>query len=88
MTQGGINQYTCKGCGERIITIDKDEGTTPMQLACRATVGCGGSMVSSMYRVNQAMKPTHEWYKPAHKIKNPAMREHVKMGGLMIRRIQ
>lgn len=85
--QGKINQYTCNQCSGIITTIDRDHGTTPFYLNCRATPGCGGSMRSSMYLVDQTLKPDHEWYKPTGKIRNRAMREHVRMGGLDIRPI-
>ncbi len=81
-----INQYTCRTCGESIVTLAKDYGTTPMMLNCRATVGCDGMMQSMMHMVNQSLKPDFEWYKPKNKVKDRAMREHVAMGGLMIRR--
>lgn len=81
-----INQYTCTTCGGAITTIDRDAGTTPMFLNCRATEGCGGRMQSHMYRVDPTLEPEWEWYKPT----NPkgADREYVKMGGLLIRRIE
>jgi hypothetical protein len=80
-----INTYTCKTCRNHIVTEDVNVGTTPMMLACRATPGCSGSMLSGMYKVDQTLVPTHEWYKPAKLPKEPGMREHVKMGGLMLR---
>lgn len=86
MFKGKLNQYTCEGCGAVITTIDRDEGTTPMFLDCRSEKPCGGRMVSSMYQVDQWLQPTHEWYKPAGKVP-PVYREHVEMGGLLIRKI-
>lgn len=80
-----INQYTCETCGGVITTIDRVEGTTPMFLNCRATPGCEGRSVSSMYRVNPHLKPDWEWYRP--KKAKGANREYVEMGGLLIRRI-
>ena len=82
-----INQYTCSTCGGTITTIDRNVGTTPMMLVCRATEGCYGSMHSHMYTVDQNLTPDHEWYKPA-KLPKGEMREHVQMGGLLIRRIE
>lgn len=82
-----INQYTCRTCGGVITTIDRDEGTTPMMLACRATKGCTGSMFSSMYRVAPYLTPEWEWYKP-EKLPKGEMREHVEMGGLLLRKIE
>lgn len=81
------NQYTCNKCGGSIITRDLDEGTTSFYLDCRATEGCEGRMISSVYRVDQSLTPTHEWYKPTGKIP-AAARQHVAMGGLLIRPIE
>lgn len=86
MTIGKINQYTCQHCGGKITTIDRDDGVTPFFLSCRVTQGCRGSMNSSMYQVSQDIKPTHEWYKPTGKVKK-IFREHVAMGGLLIRKV-
>lgn len=83
--KGRINQYTCEVCGCSITTKDVDEGTTPMFLLCRVTKGCTGRMISSMYRVDQTLTPTHEWYKPRKMPRNLAMRDHVERGGLMLR---
>lgn len=82
-----INQYTCRTCGGVITTVDRDEGTTPMMLACRATQGCTGSMMSSMYRVAPYLTPVWEWYKP-EKLPKGEMREYVEMGGLLLRKIE
>ena len=38
-----------------------------------------------MHMVDQSLNPDFEWYKPKGKVKDRAMREHVAMGGLMIR---
>lgn len=81
-----INQYTCSSCGGTITTIDRNQGTTPMMLVCRATEGCYGSMRSHGYAVDQNLTPNWEWYKPA-KLPKGEMREHVQMGGLLIRKI-
>jgi hypothetical protein len=83
--KGRINQYTCK-CGESIVTIDTDEGTTAFTVPCEK---CGERMYSSMYRVPQDLAPTHEWY--AGKIKKkmpPAMKQHIELGGLLFRKIE
>jgi hypothetical protein len=52
-----LNQYVCRTCGGVITTIDRDEGVTPMMLACRATTDCDGSMFSAMYRVDPNLTP-------------------------------
>lgn len=85
--QPRLNQYTCELCGGVITTVDRDPGTTPMFLNCRATPGCTGRMVSSMYRVPSGLEPTHEWYKPDKLPRDPGMRDHVQRGGLLIRKI-
>lgn len=89
--KGLLNIYTCRLCGGHIVTIDKDEGSTPFQLACRATEGCNGPMQSSMYRVfDQGMRPSHEWYKPdQHECEHlsDGERQHVGMGGLLLREL-
>lgn len=82
--KGKKNIYTCSTCGAKIITVDLDEGTTPMFLSCRATPNCAGRMSSAMYQVDQTQQPTHEWYKPTGKVRG-AFREHVERGGLLIR---
>lgn len=85
--KGRINQYTCEVCGGVITTIDRDEGTTPYMLRCRATHGCPGSARSAMYRVDQTLTPDHEWYRPDKPPRDPAMRQHVELFGLLIRPI-
>jgi len=83
-----INQYTCETCGGVITTIDRVPGTTPFSLVCRATPGCNGRSYSSMYRVQPGLTPTHEWYKPDKLPRDPGMRQHVQMGGLLIRPVE
>lgn len=80
------NRYTCGTCGGHIITVDRDEGVTPMFLNCRATPGCGGRMASEMYLVLDGEAPTHEWYRPTGKVK-ARDRDYVASGGLLIRPI-
>lgn len=84
------NAYTCQGCNGTIITVDRDEGTTPFMLGCRATVECPGMMQSHFYRgsvVDSAAPATFEWRKPTkdeYKQATPAMRQHFDWGGLDI----
>lgn len=84
--EGRINQYTCDTCGGTITTVDHADGATPMMLACQTSSTCMGRMMSRMYRVDQTLTPTHEWYKPTGKVKK-IYRQHVAMGGLLIRKI-
>lgn len=86
MAVGDINQYTCKTCGKHIVTVDRDDGTTPFMIACQRSPACPGPMASHAYRVSQDLRPSHEWYKPVGKVK-PAYRHHVAMGGLLLRPI-
>ena len=44
-------------------------------------------MFSSMYRVAPYLTPEWEWYKP-EKLPKGEMREHVQMGGLLLRKIE
>ena len=85
---GRLNIYTCDKCHGHIVTRDVDEGTTPFMIDCLSTEGCGGRMVSSMYRVfDQSMRPDYEWYKPSSPDDvDPRVREHVRMGGLLRRK--
>lgn len=87
-SKGKINQYTCATCGKSITTIDRDDGVTPMMLACRATPGCWGTSVSHMYHSSlQSLTPDHEWYRPDKLPKDRDMRQYVKQGGLLIRKL-
>lgn len=83
---GLINQYTCNVCGETITTVNLDEGTTPAMLACRVTEGCRGNMHSAYYMVDQGLLADYEWYKPK-KLPKGDMRQHVQMGGLLLRKL-
>lgn len=88
--KGQINVYLCEQCGGKIVTRNRDTGTTPFILRCRATEGCDGEMHSLIYRVDQNQVAGWEWYAPKSagerkKIDTPGMAEHVKLGGLMLR---
>jgi hypothetical protein len=90
--KGKKNIYTCEICGEHIVSIDADAGVTPFLIGCAETTGgsCVGKMKSSLYRVDQNLRASHEWYRPAQP---PILgfsqwvREHIEKGGLIIRRI-
>ncbi len=82
---GHINVYQCEKCLEVTVTEDVDEGTTPFMILCRKQ-GCDGMAKSALYRVNQNLKATHEWYRPettAGLDHNTA--RHAQMGGLLLR---
>lgn len=82
--KGKINQYVCS-FGHTITTINRDEGTTAMMIPCFHE-GCSAFAGSQFYLVDQNLKPDYEWYKP-HKLPRGQMREHVKMGGLLLRKL-
>jgi DNA-directed RNA polymerase subunit RPC12/RpoP len=86
MAKGEKNSYKCTKCWRQIITVDSDDGTTPMGIRCRATRGCDGLMQSAFYR-NVTGEPTFEWRKPTakeYRKATPAMKQHFDMGGLDI----
>lgn len=90
---GRENCYVCDKCLEHIVTVDRDPGVTPMFLSCRATEGCDGQMVSSMYP-DPSKKPasigpaTWEWYRPDFtQHYDREMKDHINRGGLILRRI-
>lgn len=84
-----INRYVCDTCHSAIVTIDRDEGVTPMMLGCRRTKGCKGHMMSSWYRTDQTRTPDYEWYRPESLdgFSEP-MQEHIRDGGLVLREIE
>lgn len=85
MSRETRNKYTCRLCGKHIITEDRDEGTTPFMIDCKATKGCPGTMQSAFYRVTGDEPPTFIWRKPTrgeYKRAHPAMRQHFDQGGL------
>jgi hypothetical protein len=90
--QGKKNVYSCTECGYQTITIDKDDGTTPFMIQCRNPFKCTGWSRSNFYRVDQDLPPTHEWYRPDEQeiaqLTKPAVIDHVRMGGLLIREIE
>lgn len=85
--KGKINVYVCPN-GHQTITIDIDEGTTPFMMGCRHE-DCKQMARSSMYNdAVQSLTPEWEWYKPKNIKRVPKnFRDHVSMGGLLIRNI-
>ena len=87
-----INTYTCPN-GHVTVTIDADEGVTPMMLRCRqkhddGKHNCTEMAASAFYTCNQSLTPEYEWFKPkSFKGYSAAMKEHLKNGGLEIRKI-
>lgn len=92
------NVYTCPKCEGFTVTVDIDEGVTPMFLNCRASGeegDCDGMAVSAMYpkgpRPARIPEPAWEWFKPdgdEYENLSPAMKDHVDRGGLDIRKRQ
>ena len=83
-----INIYECP-CKHRTITVDLLKGTTPFIIKCRED-NCIEFARSYFYEVDQTLTPSHEWYKPNEKeymSLEPATKEHVDMGGLLLRKI-
>lgn len=83
-SKGKINEYICPD-GHKIVTINTDEGVTPFILQCRH-VGCNKSAKSQMHLVDQEQEPTHEWVRPIDLEELSEWdREHVEMGGLLLK---
>lgn len=91
---GKINGYRCDVCGRLTVTQNRDEGTTPFMIACRAKPGCKGSMQSMVYRIDQTLVPDLIWIRPtplelANFLKKQSPRfhagikDHVRQGGLL-----
>lgn len=86
-----INTYKCQN-GHETVTVDLVEGTTPMMIRCKqkdedGKHNCTLFAKSGFYMVDQTLTPEYEWYKPDNLKKlNPEERQHVKLGGLLIRK--
>lgn len=94
MPVGSVNAYRCMKCGADTVTIDVDEGVTPMFLGCKATPGCDGTAQSLEYfadDIGPDPVPTYEWYRPTLKWarrKGMEVLSHVRQGGLMLRPVK
>ena len=78
------NGYQCPA-GHRTITIDLDDGVTPMMIDCPE---CGKRAASEWYAVDQSLEPSIGFYTPNHAqllTQTPAVKEHVLRGGLLNR---
>lgn len=91
------NVYKCNA-GHLTVTIDRDEGTTPFAIACpkcpkKPTLGVDSDdyfAKSAFYQCGQHLQAEYEWYKPGkEEIKKLGKweKEHVKKGGLIMRKI-
>lgn len=90
---GRENVYTCQKCGGFTVTVDVDDGVTPMFMGCRAKKNCDGYAGSAMYppgpRPQHVPAPAWEWYRPAPEALSGltvSERDHVEGGGLLLRR--
>ena len=87
MNKGKVNIYTCQTCAQSIVTKDVDEGTTPFMILCEATEGCQGVMHSHFCGVDQNLPHSYEWFRPETLDGyGPEMVEHIKLGGLDLRK--
>lgn len=82
------NGYKCAACGGAWLTVDLDEGVTPMFSPCFATEGCRGTANSMGYPSGPPpnLPLLIEWYKPIRT--GPVsyeMSQHLRSGGLMRR---
>ena len=91
--QEKINVFICSK-GHKTVTIDTDDGVTPMMLRCRqrdddGKHNCTEMACSSFYKVDQILKPDYEWYRPSSfKGYDVNTKEHLKLGGLLLRKIE
>jgi len=84
------NAYYCKACKRVTITVDINEGVTPMFILCPH---CNCSATSFMYQLPGALhlgvEADYEWYKPNETetlILSKGEAEHVFKGGLLMRK--
>jgi hypothetical protein len=87
---GRYNAYTCDTCEKAYLTLDLDNGVTPMFAPCFATQGCTGRAHSAMYPQGEPPpwigEPIIHWVKPSKEefMDLPAsLRDHVRQGGLI-----
>lgn len=87
--KGKKNVYVCENDNHKMVTVDTDDGVTPFLTTCPT---CGKVMQSRMYRVDQSLVASHEWYKPTAEqlrklMATPDTIQHVEKGGLILRPI-
>jgi hypothetical protein len=95
--RGRMNVCVCDTCDQGVLCFDLHPGTTPYTVS-HATLGdpdCGGTCYSRMYSGTDAAVakaqhggPSHEWYRPSVfelGQSSRAVRDHVQMGGLLVR---
>lgn len=84
------NAYFCKACKRIIITVDVNEGVTPMFIQCPE---CYCPATSFMYQLPGALhlgvEAEYEWYKPSESetlLLSKGEADHVFNGGLLMRK--
>ena len=84
------NAYFCKMCRKVTITVDVNEGVTPMFIMCPH---CNTLATSFMYQLpgclHIGVEAEYEWYKPSEKetlMLSKGEAEHVFKGGLLMRK--
>lgn len=87
---GRENFYICDACGGIMVTVDVDEGTTPMLTPCRIGGGCAGIARSGWYEPKPRMAgiAEWEWYRPVTAnlaLMSKEAKLHVSLGGLLLR---
>jgi hypothetical protein len=87
---GRYNGYICDKCDKGFLTLDIDEGVTPMFSPCFATEGCNGRAHSMGYPEGEPPaylgEPIIHWYKPKQEemVQFPfEIRHHIERGGLV-----
>lgn len=100
--KGKINVYICSKCGNRLVTIDRDHGVTPFKIPCEPcrnfnkailciTDPSYSMMTSCCYNCDQSEVPTHEWRLELpdniSKDNMPSCKEHLKLGGMFLFKI-
>lgn len=87
---GRYNGYICEKCNKGYLTLDVDNGVTPMFMPCFATQGCDGRAHSLGYPNGEPPaflgEPVIHWVRPSKQefMNLPAsLRDHVRQGGLI-----
>lgn len=98
-----LNAYVCNKL-HVTVTVNRDEGTTPMLIQCP---DCGGRALSRFGHVDSSLEPSLEWIIPseeeikeeAHKVAQQwkgldfdvileGLKDYVEQGGLINRKIK
>lgn len=90
---GKYNGYVCNKCDKAYLTLDIDNGVTPMFMPCLATEGCDGRAHSMGYPEGDPPasmgEPIIHWVRPKDMREflslPPAVKQHVRQGGLIRR---